>query len=469
MDKVDVAGLKINTLSKPALLSLILQKIKTNQKLWITTPYSEFLFAGLKNPAMMELLNSSNIAVADGIGIFWAKRFLSLPLTTKTFLGKILQTLWQVLYSLLAIIFNRPWILNSLLTPSPSEEREGERLQEKIPGSELIWDIASLASENNLSLYLLGGFTNTSEIVANKLKQFTSSNYDGRHNLMIAEFSNKNPNDKSILSDIQTTKPDILLVAYGPLKQEQWILEHKNQLPSVKLFIGVGGSFDYIAGIKPNPPKRIRQIGLEWLWRLFTQPYRIKRIFNATFGLINLLVHYKVFTALPLRPNAAVVILNANNQILICERNIHNREVDIISTQEALMQKNYWQFPQGGIDQSEDIITSAKREAREETGLTDLQTLYTSPHTHTYLWNNALRKFWKNNRHKNRGQIQNLVYFRHLGLDTEVKVDNHEFSAYQWANINTLNTTIHPERKTLTDIVLNDLKELQEKGIIKLL
>jgi hypothetical protein len=55
---------------------------------------------------------------------------------------------------------------------------------------------------------------------------------------------------------------------------------------------------------------------------------------------------------------------------------------------------------------------------------------------------------------------------KHLGPDSEVQIDNHEFSNYQWTDINALDKTIHPERKTLTAIVLNDLKEMQEKGIL---
>jgi UDP-N-acetyl-D-mannosaminuronic acid transferase (WecB/TagA/CpsF family) len=135
MDKIKIADLTIDALSKQDLLNLILQKIQTRQQIWLTTVYSEFLYAGLCDPKIMELLNQADMAVADGIGIFWAKRFLDLPLTAKTYLGKILEALWQAGYSLLAIIFHKKWILSAL--------------PEKIPGAELVWDLAKLASDNN--------------------------------------------------------------------------------------------------------------------------------------------------------------------------------------------------------------------------------------------------------------------------------------------------------------------------------
>jgi N-acetylglucosaminyldiphosphoundecaprenol N-acetyl-beta-D-mannosaminyltransferase len=444
MDKIKIADLTIDALSKQDLLNLILQKIQTRQQIWLTTVYSEFLYAGLCDPKIMELLNQADMAVADGIGIFWAKRFLDLPLTAKTYLGKILEALWQAGYSLLAIIFHKKWILSAL--------------PEKIPGAELVWDLAKLASDNNFSIYLLGGFGDTPELVSKKLTTY---------NLQLKTYtSNKHPSDTTIINDINQASPDILLLAFGPIKQEQWILENRNKFPSVKLLVGLGGTFDYLAGRRLSPPDWMRRVGLEWLFRLITQPHRIKRIYNATLGLANLLIHYKVFTSLPLRPNVAIIILNAKNQVLLCQRHVKNHEVDVISTKKALTDKNYWQLPQGGIDADEDLLTSAKREAKEETSLINLQKLYISPHTHTYVWNNALRNFKKNNRHKNRGQIQNLVYLKHLGPDSEVQIDNHEFSNYQWTDINALDKTIHPERKTLTAIVLNDLKEMQEKGII---
>ncbi len=270
--KLDIAGLKIDSLNKQELLDLMLERIKTNQKTWVTTVYSEFLYAGLKGPTIMEMLNKADIAVPDGIGIFWAKRYLSLCLTVKNYWLKILQAFWQAKYSLLAILLYPRWIKSAF--------------PEKIVGADLVWDIAKMAGDNDLSIYLLGGFGNTPNIVNSKLKAQNPK-------LKTAGCSNKNPDDISLINDINQSAPDILFVAYGPIKQEKWIYENLSKLPSVKLAMGVGGSFDYIAGKRLAPATIIRKIGLEWLWRLFTQPHRIRRISNATFGLIFRLIKYK--------------------------------------------------------------------------------------------------------------------------------------------------------------------------------
>ncbi|TRZ77530.1 glycosyltransferase, partial [bacterium] len=75
----------------------------------------------------------------------------------------------------------------------------------------------------------------------------------------------------------------ILLVAYGnpASRQEKWIEQNLPKLPSVKVAMGVGGSFDFLAGNIARAPKWMQRIGIEWLWRLGRQPRRGKRIFRA--------------------------------------------------------------------------------------------------------------------------------------------------------------------------------------------
>jgi exopolysaccharide biosynthesis WecB/TagA/CpsF family protein len=308
-----------------------------------------------------------------------------------------------------------------------------------------------MAEENNLSIYLLGGFKDTAEKTGYQLSAVNKQ-------LHIAGWSNKNPDDPSIAEDVNRANPDILFVAYGPTIQEKWISENLKNIDT-KLAIGVGGSFDYIAGTKSAPPKIIRYSGLEWLWRLLTQPKRFKRIMNATFGLMCELWHYKVFESLPLRPNVAVVILNSQKQVLVCQRRPSENKVDIIVNKETLGGPNYWQLPQGGVDGKEDFSETAKREAFEETGLKNLSLIKISSKTHTYIWNNSLRNFWSNKNKRNKGQTQHVVYLNFNGQNSDVKVDNREFINYKWVDINELENTIHPERYGLTKIVADDLAE----------
>ncbi len=513
MYKIDIAGLKIDAGNKTELLGAILKRIQNNQPTWVITAYSEFLLAALKDQKVMDMLNGGDFIVPDGIGIFWAYKFLRIPITAKHYLAKICQTFWQAAYSLMMILVYPKWAYNNLsapspiqlhsgrlepsrktdalggispqkerelqtvptvsrdpdrsvgtgaVAPSPSEERAGERLQEKIPGSELIWDLARMAAENHLSIYLLGGFGDTPKIVAEKLlipythgREFKESNF-------IAGFSSSNPNDPSVLDDINKSNANILFVAYGPIKQENWMSQNLGLMPSVKLAIGLGGSFDYIAGKRPIPPQFMRSMGLEWLWRLFTQPHRYKRIFNATFGLVTALVRYKVFNSFPLRPNVAVVVINAENKVLVCQRKQEIPHVDVIVGVDESKYRDYWQLPQGGIDEKENVVAAAKREAWEETGLKNLEFIKLSEKTYTYYWNNALRKFRFNKKFPFQGQIQHVAYFKFSGKDTEIKFDStneKEFINSQWVRIEDLDKVIHPERMGLTEIVKNDLTQ----------
>jgi N-acetylglucosaminyldiphosphoundecaprenol N-acetyl-beta-D-mannosaminyltransferase len=71
-------------------------------------------------------------------------------------------------------------------------------------------------------------------------------------------------------------KTDILFVAFGSPKQEIWIAENLSRLP-VKVAIGVGGAFDFVSGKVKRAPVFARKLGLEWLFRLIIEPWRIKR------------------------------------------------------------------------------------------------------------------------------------------------------------------------------------------------
>ena len=90
------------------------------------------------------------------------------------------------------------------------------------------------------------------------------------------------PRNDAPVNKINAARPDILFVAFGMGKQEKWIHENLAKLPSVKIAMGVGGAFDYISGTVKRAPCWMRQIGLEWMYRLIKQPKRAGRIFNAT-------------------------------------------------------------------------------------------------------------------------------------------------------------------------------------------
>ena len=294
----DIGGVKVNTYTRAQFLDVLTQKLQVRNKIFITTLYSEFLYAAMKDKKIRDMLNTATFALPDGIAVPWAQTFLSVPLTKKSHFSKAIQGLWQLVYSGASILLNPTFIRKTI--------------PENIVGADLIWDLSALAGHYHFSIYLLGGFNNTANIVADKLKKRFA-------NITIVGASNKNPDDPSIVADINESKADFLFVAFGPIRQEQWIANHLPYL-NIKLAIGLGGTFDYVAGTRKPPPSFIRDIGLEWLYRLLAQPHRAKRIWNGTWNLCKALLHYKVYSSYPYRKNVACVVINSKNQILICER-----------------------------------------------------------------------------------------------------------------------------------------------------
>lgn len=442
MTKIDVAGLNIDRVSKTELLKEVSGRLSGNKKTFITTPYSEFLYHILWSPKSLKFLNQADFAVADGIGILWAAKFFSLPLTAKSFWLKIIQAAWQAAYTLLMILF--------------APKRIRQVIPEKIVGADLIWDLGAMAEKQNLSVYLLGGYGETPSLAAKQLvKKYPR--------LKIAGCSPKNPDDASILSDIQNAKPDMLFVAFGPIRQEEWIVKHLSELP-VKLAIGLGGTFDYLAGKKSLPPKLVRNSGLEWLWRFFTQKGRAGRIRNATWRMVKMSLHYKLFSTLPYRQNVVSVILNATNEIFVGKFNPNHPAKDVFPLSGNKNFIGRWQFPQGGVEAGEELIEAAIRECFEETGMEELIFLKISDQTFCYQWPSDHRLI-TGPRFRFRGQKQHLVYFK-IKDGNKIHLDQNEFVDFKWVKPEDLKNVLHEDKIALMEIVLKDLKELSEKAII---
>ncbi len=268
--KIDVAGLKIDAITKSELLQKITERIRAEQRTVVFTPYSEFLYDAMRRSEVMTLLNSADISIADGVGILWANLYLSKPLSWPGFL-KFFQACLQMVWTGAAIL-----VKPSLLYKD---------IPEKIVGADLIWDLAELAQKNNFSVFLLGSKDSVAERAAKKLQAKFP-------NLKVVGTSNKNPDDLSSIKDIQAAQADIVLVTYPRLKQEQWLAQNLSAT-GAKFGIGLGGTFDYIVGAKKAPPRWVRRAGLEWLYRLITQPSRFIRIYRGVIALIVKLVKFK--------------------------------------------------------------------------------------------------------------------------------------------------------------------------------
>ena len=148
------------------------------------------------------------------------------------------------------------------------------------------------------------------------------------------------------------------------------------------------------------------------------------------------------FKNLPLRSGVGIVVLNKTNKVFVAKR-IDNP-------------KNFWQMPQGGVDDGEDFLSAAYRELEEETSIKNVELISELDGFITYnLPDRLLGIIWKG---KYKGQIQKWFLMRHLGDDNEIniKTKKPEFLDWKWVDLKEITTLV-------VDFKLHVYKEVQKK------
>ena len=151
--------------------------------------------------------------------------------------------------------------------------RQGCALAAPVAGADLVPALAGVCARWGWSLFLLGARPGVAEAAAEHLQELAPG-------LKIAGTHAGSPapeDDETIVTLIKAAAPQVLLVAYGHPHQELWIARNRERL-QLPLAIGVGGAFDYVAGRVRRAPAWMRRAGLEWLFRLVRQPWRVRRM-----------------------------------------------------------------------------------------------------------------------------------------------------------------------------------------------
>ncbi len=213
------------------LLERVVGRVRLGERTVIFTPNPQMLLGAHENTELRALLCRSDINLPDGVGVLAAARMLGTPIA------------------------------------------------ERISGIDFAETLLSLAADQGLSLFLLGGRQGVAEDAAERLKyRLPALSVCG---IQHGYFQKQGSENEAVIEKINAANPDILFICMGFPTQEQWIDENIGRLPSVKLAMGLGGSMDVWSGRLCRAPRMMRMCGCEWLWRAIREPRRAKIVFEA--------------------------------------------------------------------------------------------------------------------------------------------------------------------------------------------
>lgn len=225
-NRAEILGVKIDPCTMDEVVAHITKQMHAKKRTFVVTPNPEMLLAAQKDTAFKKILNSADISIPDGVGILMASRCL------KTI-----------------------------------------KIPHRVTGTDLMQKLCKQAQTHGWKIFLLGAQPGIAEQAAKMLELQNAICYAGSP--LPAE-------DDYISKKIVNSSADILFVAYGIPAQEKWISRNWEKIPNILCAVGIGGAFDFIAGVRKRAPKWMQKYGLEWCWRLVQEPHRIKRIWNAT-------------------------------------------------------------------------------------------------------------------------------------------------------------------------------------------
>jgi N-acetylglucosaminyldiphosphoundecaprenol N-acetyl-beta-D-mannosaminyltransferase len=222
---VDVLGVRIDDVTYPEAVALVLRAIETRQPLVVTTPNPEIVMRARGDPEFRAVLNRAGLNIPDGIGLVLAARLA------------------------------------------------GDRIREHVQGTDLVLMLAAESARVGYRWFFLGGEGDVAERSARALSRQVPG-------LQVAGAWPGSPlpeDDAATQAAIRAAgRVDVLLVAYGAPKQERW-LDRNLAAVHIPVGIGVGGVFNYLSGDTPRAPLWVRQVHFEWLHRLISQPWRWRR------------------------------------------------------------------------------------------------------------------------------------------------------------------------------------------------
>jgi N-acetylglucosaminyldiphosphoundecaprenol N-acetyl-beta-D-mannosaminyltransferase len=219
-----IAGIKVHNLSEDEAVEKIASLIRQGGSHYLAVVNAAKIVNAQSDEDLLNILSNADLVTADGMSVVWASRLL------------------------------------------------GQALKQRVTGIDLFERLVGSAAERHWSVYFFGA---RDEAVTKVVEVFKAR----FPNLRVAGFRNgyfAPQENRAIVEDIKQSKADLLFVAMGSPAQEKWIAANLQQT-GAHLALGVGGSFDHLAGFVRRAPRWMQRAGLEWLHRLLLEPHRLWR------------------------------------------------------------------------------------------------------------------------------------------------------------------------------------------------
>lgn len=228
LPRVTLLGIPVDPLTADEAMARLSHLLIGPMQAHVITPNNEMLVAAAWSPEFADVLRSSTLNLPDSTGLLLAARLT------------------------------------------------GQKLPQRVTGVDTVETLCRQIGPES-PVFLLGAAPGVAEKAAEVLKARNPK-------LVIAGTHAGSPSDSdapAILEKIRSSGAVLLLVAFGAPAQDLWIAKHLAEMPSVRVAMGVGGTFDFLAGVQKRAPGWMRSIGLEWLWRFGQEPRRAGRMWRA--------------------------------------------------------------------------------------------------------------------------------------------------------------------------------------------
>jgi N-acetylglucosaminyldiphosphoundecaprenol N-acetyl-beta-D-mannosaminyltransferase len=261
-ERIRILRSEVDKVTKSETLDRIKFFLSAGAGHYAVTLNSEMIVRAEDDAEFREIIRTADLVVADGMGVLRASSYIA---------RKCGHTFPDLL-TMFVVSFE------SVVWPA----KVSEVLPERISGIDLIQSICASDFARGKRIYLLGAEKGiAARAAAVLLKTYPHIAIAGT----MDGFWQDDIDHASMIGRINASHADILFVALGAPKQEKWICDNLPDLPSVKFAMGVGGSFDILAGKRRRAPALWQSHGLEWCWRLLLEPRRWRRIYAATWKL----------------------------------------------------------------------------------------------------------------------------------------------------------------------------------------